>query len=225
MSVRALAAHRRAGRDAGHEGFWTNLLAYGEKIGAEVLVGGFTYNKSLFEDHASRTAVFASAVQPYLIHDNRMLGPLLFAAKMNILPTAVRPLSGLTNYGRGAWTVFPHAKVQLDSVPSLPGKHPGDGDDDRRLHGAELHREEGRPQSRVPSPDRRDHRRGRRRRPNLLPPDRRDERRQLPGSRRGRAQRRGHVRQPRRGDHLGRHPPRADRPAGGAHLLGFRRRQ
>jgi hypothetical protein len=107
-----------------HEGFWTNLLAYGQKIGAEVLVGGFTYNKSLFEDHASRTAVFAASVQPYLIHDNRMLGPLLFAAKMNTLPTAVRPLSGLANYGRGAWTVFPHAKVQLDSVPSLPGRHP-----------------------------------------------------------------------------------------------------
>lgn len=107
-----------------HDAFFSNLLAYGEKIGAEVLVGGFTYNKSLFEDHASRSAVFASTVQPYLIHDDRMLGPLLFAARMNILPTAVRPLSGLTNYGRGAWTVFPHAKVQLDSVPSLPGKHP-----------------------------------------------------------------------------------------------------
>lgn len=102
--------------------FFNNLLAYGEKIGAEVLVGGFTYNKSLFEDHAARTAVFAEAVQPYLIHDNRMLGPLLFAAKMNTLPTAVRPLSGLLNYGRGAWTVFPHAKVALDPVPSLPGR-------------------------------------------------------------------------------------------------------
>jgi hypothetical protein len=100
------------------EPFLRNLLAYGERIGAEVLVAGFTYNKSLFEDHASRTAVFASAVQPYMVHDNRMLGPLLFAAKMNILPTAVKPLSGLSNYGRGAWTVFPHAKVQLESAPS-----------------------------------------------------------------------------------------------------------
>jgi hypothetical protein len=100
------------------EPFFRNLLAYGERIGAEVAVAGFTYQKGLFEDHASRTAVFASAVQPYMVHDNRMLGPLLFAAKMNILPTAVKPLSGLENYGRGAWTVFPHAKVQLQSVPS-----------------------------------------------------------------------------------------------------------
>lgn len=100
------------------EPFWRNLIAYAEDIGAELLVGGFTYNKSLFEDHASRTGVFAEAVRPHLIHDNRMLGSLLFAAEVNILPTAVRPLSGLENFGRGAWTVFPHAKVQLASVPS-----------------------------------------------------------------------------------------------------------
>ena len=106
------------------EPFWRNLLAYGERIGAEVLVAGFTYNKSLFENHAARTAVFADAVQPFMVHDATMLGPLLFAAEMNTLPTAVTPISGLDNYGRGAWTVFPHAKVQLVSVPALPGKHP-----------------------------------------------------------------------------------------------------
>src|SRR5205085_2406034 len=60
----------------------------------------------------------------YLIHENEWCGPLLFAAKMNILPTAVRPLSGLETYSRGKWAVFPHAKTQLVSVPSLPGRHP-----------------------------------------------------------------------------------------------------
>lgn len=106
------------------EPFWSNWLAYAAYLGAEVKVGGFTYNKSLFEDHASRTAVFASDVQPYLTHENEFLGPLLFAAKMNILPTAVRPLSGLETYSRGAWCIFPHAKLQMLSVPSLPGQHP-----------------------------------------------------------------------------------------------------
>lgn len=106
------------------EAFWTNLLAYADFLGAEVMVGGFTYNKSLFEDHAARSGVFAECVRPYLRHESVWCGPLRFAAEMNILPTAVRPLSGLENYGQGAWTVFPHAKVQLVSVPSLPGKHP-----------------------------------------------------------------------------------------------------
>lgn len=104
--------------------FWDNLNVFAEYIGAEIMVGGFTYNKSLFEDHASRTAVFATDVQPHLVHDDRMLGPLMFAGRMNILPTAMRPLSGLDGYSRGRWAVFPHAKVQLMSVPALPGNHP-----------------------------------------------------------------------------------------------------
>lgn len=107
-----------------HRPFWRNVKAYCDAIGAELLVGGFTYNKSLFEDHASRTAVFAEQVRPYLRHENCDLGPLMFAAKMNILPTAVRPLSGLDTYSQGRWAVIPHAKVQLVSVPSLPGRHP-----------------------------------------------------------------------------------------------------
>lgn len=138
-----IAAHQRAGRaylNTGmvrrwlltvaqdetpiHEPFWRNLNAYAKAIGAEILVGGCTYNKALFEDHASRTGVFDRAVQPFMRHDNMMLGPLLFAAKMNILPTAVRPLSGLDSYSRGAWAVFPHVKHQLVSVPALPGQHP-----------------------------------------------------------------------------------------------------
>lgn len=107
-----------------HLPFFRNLEAYAAYLGAEIKVGGFTYQKGLFEDHASRTAVFAKEVWPYLAHDNEMCGPLLFAAKMNILPTATRPLSGLETYSRGSWAVFPHAKVQLVSVPSLPGRHP-----------------------------------------------------------------------------------------------------
>ena len=68
--------------------------------------------------------MFASAVQPYLRHDNVELGEgLVFCAKMNTLPTAVRPLSGLETYTRGKWGIFPHAKIQLVSVPALRG-HP-----------------------------------------------------------------------------------------------------
>lgn len=107
-----------------HIPFWRNLLAYAADIGAEIMVGGFTYNKAIYTDHETRHAAFAAETQPYLRHDNVMLGPLMFAARMNTLPTAVKPLSGLDAYTRGAWGVFPHAKVQLVSVPALPGKHP-----------------------------------------------------------------------------------------------------
>jgi len=37
---------------------------------------------------------------------------------MNIIPTASSPISDLISNSRGKWTVFPHAKRQLRSVPS-----------------------------------------------------------------------------------------------------------
>lgn len=58
--------------------------------GAEVMVGGFTYQKGLFEDHASRAAVFAEEVRPFMRHEAVDLGPVVFCAEMNTLPTAVR---------------------------------------------------------------------------------------------------------------------------------------
>lgn len=105
--------------------FWENLLAYARHLGAEVMVGGFTYQKGLFEDHAARSAVFAEVVRPYLRHERVALsGDILFCAEMNTLPTAVRPLSSLDTYTQGKWGVFPHAKVQLVSVPTHFTRHP-----------------------------------------------------------------------------------------------------
>jgi hypothetical protein len=107
-----------------HEPFWLNLLAFAKHIGAEVMVGGFTYQKGLFEDHAARAAVFAEAVRPHLRHEQvRLSADILFCAEMNTLPTAVRPLSGLDTYTQGRWGVFPHAKIQLVSVPTHFTKH------------------------------------------------------------------------------------------------------
>lgn len=102
-----------------HLGFWRNLNAYAREIGARIIVGGFTYQKGLYEDHATRTAAFRPEVQPFLEHDNVDIGPVIFFAKMNNRPTAVKPLSGLETMARGKFGVFPHAKIQLVSVPSL----------------------------------------------------------------------------------------------------------
>ncbi|MFY8164602.1 MAG: hypothetical protein ACOVKC_10240 [Brevundimonas sp.] len=108
-----------------HEAFWKSLQTFARHVRAEIMVGGFTYGKALFTDHETRAGVFAEAVRPYLRHENVSLSPdLVFCAKMNTLPTAVRPLSGLETYTQGRWGVFPHAKVQLVSVPALNGAHP-----------------------------------------------------------------------------------------------------
>lgn len=107
-----------------HQGFWTNLQAYARSIGAEIRIGGFTYQKKLYQDHATRTALFREEIQPFIWHDNNDCGPIRFMAKMNTLPTATDPLSGLHTHTRGEWGVYPHAKIRLVSVPGLPGQHP-----------------------------------------------------------------------------------------------------
>lgn len=105
-----------------HLRFWSNLQAFARHVGAEVCVGGFTYNHALYTDHETRTAQFRSEVEPFLRFEPLDCGPVLFCAEMNTLPTAVRPLSGLTTYSQGRTAVFPHAKLAFESVPAMPGK-------------------------------------------------------------------------------------------------------
>lgn len=114
-----------------HESFLTNLEAYADWLEGdapcEIVVAGYTYNKSLFEDHTKDKAPrFHQRVQPYLRNERmRLCEGLDFCGEMNTLPTAPTPLAGFETYTRHRWGVFPHAKVQLVSVPTqkhLPTK-------------------------------------------------------------------------------------------------------
>lgn len=107
-----------------HEPFWQNLHAYAQDCGAALMVGPFTYNKAVFSDHETRSGVFRAALQPYLHWESVDLGPIVFCAEMNTLPTANDPLSGLEPYTGMKWGVFPHAKIALVTVPTLVGHRP-----------------------------------------------------------------------------------------------------
>lgn len=107
-----------------HVDFWNNLKAYAEYLGAEIMVGGFTYSKKLFTENdptvRSEKVWFDSRIDPYVIHEQVSLGDnLLFCAEMNTLPTAVQPLSGLEVYTGSKWGIFPHAKVQLRTIATM----------------------------------------------------------------------------------------------------------
>lgn len=103
-----------------HLPFLRNLEAYAKFLDAEILISGFTYNKSLFEDHSKASGSYALELQPYITNLRFDLGSdVVFCGEMNILPTAVSPLSGLETYTRDKWGIFPHAKVQLKSIPTL----------------------------------------------------------------------------------------------------------
>lgn len=100
--------------------FLKNLKAYADYLDAEIIISGFTYNKGLFEDHSKKGSDYHPAVREYLCNDKiEICNKLLFCGEMNILPTAVAPLSGLETYTKDKWGIFPHSKIQLLSVPTM----------------------------------------------------------------------------------------------------------
>lgn len=107
-----------------HEPFLANLEAYSawlqDDAPCEIMIGAYTYSKRLFEEHSTHKSIFASQVEPYLVRDRiRIADQLDFCGEMNTLPTAENPLSGFHTYTRSRWGIFPHAKVQLVSVPTM----------------------------------------------------------------------------------------------------------
>ena len=122
--------------------FWDNLVAYSTFIDAEIMVARFTYNKASYSSGKSvkpgrgptlgdkADAWWDPELAPYICDDPerhgscryRLAPGLLFAAEMNILPTAARPLSGLETYTGRESAIFPHAKIALESGASAQGE-------------------------------------------------------------------------------------------------------
>ena len=111
--------------------FWERLLMLAEAYDAEVHVSPFSYNTRAYGHEATQkpgakrelnTAAIGMApeVQEYITIDRLEIAPkLVFCAEMQILPTAARPLSSLESYTGRASSIFPHAKIAMESVPSM----------------------------------------------------------------------------------------------------------
>lgn len=105
-----------------HGVFLKNLEIYAHFMNAEIVAGGFTYNKSLFEDHNKNKSWYHPSIEKYLTNRQFIFGEhLTFCGEMNTLPTAVNPLSGFETYTRHRSGIFPHAKVRLESIPTMKG--------------------------------------------------------------------------------------------------------
>lgn len=105
-----------------HEQFFTNLEAYARYYNAELHVAGFTYNKSLFTEHAKSNSKikYHERVEPYLTNSQFDVGgKALFCGEMNTLPTAVKPLEGFQTYTRSKWGIFPHPRISLESIATM----------------------------------------------------------------------------------------------------------
>lgn len=100
-------------------GFET-LKRFCEHNDAELIVGTFTYNKNGFQNLNKEAdgIWYDPYVIPYINNSSCELADgLIFFGELNILPTAVDPLSGLENYSKSSSGIVPHAKLQLKSCP------------------------------------------------------------------------------------------------------------
>lgn len=129
-----------------HMPLWNNLLAYAKERDAELLVSTFTYRVHEDTTEGSKTgertfvAVAPSRprktsrerpekatysewwiadIEPYILDQSVELAPgLVWCGELQILPTAVDPLSGFDSYTGRASSIIPHPKFEVKSVPS-----------------------------------------------------------------------------------------------------------
>ena len=118
-----------------HLPLWLNLQVLAMHYGAEIHVARFTYIKSglgargdkMYPKESLYKAEdchWVPAVWNNVSDDRIEIAPgLVWCGEMNILPTAVRPLSGLEVYTGRRSGIFPHVKIAMESIAS--GKHEG----------------------------------------------------------------------------------------------------
>jgi hypothetical protein len=113
-----------------HEAFWENLKAMAEYYGAKIMVGTFSYNQNRFGNLAVKrgtknphesTLWYDPKIEPYFCDKTVELAPgLTWWGKMNILPTEDNPISGLETHGGSNSVIFPHTKIEMRSIATMP---------------------------------------------------------------------------------------------------------
>jgi hypothetical protein len=113
---------------------WESLKALAKHYDAAIHVSQFTYVKSQGRGKATAERVkggvsgdlkgaevsYDPAISGYESNDPLQVAPdLIWCGELNILPTAVNPLSGMDSYTKSASSIFPHSKIALQSVATM----------------------------------------------------------------------------------------------------------
>ena len=116
-----------------HKGFWQALQKFAKKTKSQIMVSKISYNKNGWQkitaDQATLTdgepMWYDPAVVPFIVNESTQLAHgLVFSAELDILPTAVSPLTGLDNYTGNNSMIVPHTKMQLHSYARMKGYDP-----------------------------------------------------------------------------------------------------
>ena len=110
-----------------HAPTWNNVLALAEHYDARIVVGTYTYNQKGLgaynqkggkgtDDHE---VWFDKRVLPYVVDERMPIARgITWCGELQVLPTAVDPLSSMEGYTGRDSSIFPHAKFAIKSVPS-----------------------------------------------------------------------------------------------------------
>jgi hypothetical protein len=112
-----------------HPKVWESLMRVVEDRKAILLVGAITYNKAnQYDEKKTKTSKERDSgedewwdvrVEPHLFNSGVQLAPgLIWCGELNILPTAVNPISGFESYTGRFSSILPHTKFAMTSVPS-----------------------------------------------------------------------------------------------------------
>ncbi len=112
-----------------HRPTFQSLMALAGHYDAEVMVSRFTYDKMAGGAKGAKTGTvkvsdfddlwYDPELVPFFCDERVQLAPgLVFCGELNILPTAVRPLSGLETYTGRQSCIVPHVKLAMESIPS-----------------------------------------------------------------------------------------------------------
>jgi hypothetical protein len=108
-----------------HDKFYKSLLNYCELNDAQLLVSTFIYdrkgwhNEGKSADKHNKDYWYDPKIEPHRCDEPVQLAKgLVFCGELNILPTDVNPLGGFYNYLGNESGIIPHAKIQMQSLPS-----------------------------------------------------------------------------------------------------------
>jgi hypothetical protein len=115
-----------------NEDFFGALEAFCAANDAELHISRFTYNKGTYGKNSvkpgSRKASdgddiwFDPRIAEYVSDDPlEIADDLVWCGELNLLPTRISPLSSFKGYTRNASGIVPHAKMAMESVPTMKG--------------------------------------------------------------------------------------------------------
>ena len=108
-----------------HQGFFNNLKAFTDFLGARLVVSFNIYDKAGYRgpvvkgerQRLRRELWWDKAVQPYVVnHRLKLAKRIAFCGELDILATAKRPLSGMESYCRRSSILVPHNRFQFHCV-------------------------------------------------------------------------------------------------------------